>query len=675
MKKTILTLSITFLYLLAAAQDTSSLFKQAQLLLNARRNSSDTIGVNPDIAKALNNLVPGGAVALAQELNSNPFLKGKYVFVATHSIMGQQALSMGSIGDLDVTSFANAIASLMIDRAKQELTLAFFNHLQEFSKKYPEFQTLFPKTYDQLRNLLSYNYPQMLPALRTSFFEDLQQLSYNLEAVLELPRFKPLMDRFPEIRMAAVTLKLVHDLEKGKTADKVLSEVDDYATQIGQDTVLMKNASLPFRNLLVTVHFSRIFSESLRSTTDKTIWITAAEAKGLISDELETRLYLGLLWEKLHSMKAPLVYYLDAKHPETASPLTDLLAANTSGILLFQNKLSQFIDQATKVQDAWDTIFSKGPGVKPSKAEYYNFINTSLDAIDQTLSLVKIIDPRLEADDYLAIARKSNSLYKDIYSKQYTQAVSDGLDVISSVEKLTRYSKEKNKAAGDKTKDYQQASGTLFTFIDKVRPYALFIANVVEAKSETDIKSALDNAILPVGSSSIKKNSAGNLSLQTYLGAYFTSYNYSPTAVRAWSDKFGVYGPIGLAYTPGLTSRGKYGSLSLFASVFDLGAIIDYKLKQDPNTVTTNTSATATTATKQYSVNLGQIFSPGVHVVYGFFGNLPLSLGFGAQYGPGLSKIDAAGTTSVINPAWRFNFFLGVDLPFFNLMNQSKSGK
>jgi hypothetical protein len=675
MKKIIFTLFLTTFSLLAFAQDTSSLFKQAQLLLNARRNTSDTIAINPDIAKALSNVYHGGAVALSAELNKNPFLKGKFVFVATHGTMAKTTLALGSLGDLDVTNFANAIASLMIDRAKQELTLAFFNHLQEFSKKYPEFQTLFPKTYDKMRNLLTYTYPQMLPALRASFFEDLQQIGYNLEAVLELPRFKPLMDRFPEIRMAAATLKLIHDLEKGKTADKVLAEVDNYATQIENDTTLMKNASPPFKNLLATVHFSRIFSESLRSTTGKTIWITAAEAKGLISDELECRLYLGLLWEKLNSRKPALTYYLDSKHPEKADTLKNLLGANAGNILLFQTKLSQFIDQGAKVQAAWDTIYAKGPGVKPNKDEYYNFINTSLDAIDYAFSLVKIIDPRLQADDYLAIARKSNTLYKDIYSKQYTQAVSDGLDVISSVEKLTRYSKKKNQTIGDKTKAYQQASDTLFTFIDKVRPYALFIANVVEAKNENDIKSALDNAILPAGSSSIKKNTAGNLSLQTFLGAYFTTRNYSPNAVRAWSDKFGVYGPIGLSYTAGFTSWGKGGSLSLFGSVFDLGAIIDYKLKQDPNTVTSNTSGAATTATKQYSVNLGQIFSPGVHVVYGFFGNLPLSLGFGAQYGPGLSKIDGTGAASVINPSWRFNLFLGVDLPFFNLINRSKSGK
>jgi len=232
------------------------------------------------------------------------------------------------------------------------------------------------------------------------------------------------------------------------------------------------------------------------------------------------------------------------------------------------------------------------------------------------------------------------------------------------------------KIATSKNSDsFESSSKDIVSIVGKIKPYAILIANIAEAKTEDDIKSALNNAILPVGSSSIKKNTANNLSIQTYLGTYYSTRNFQPDAIRSWSDKFGVYGPIGLSYTPGIFSWGKGGSLSIFGSVFDLGAIIDYKLKQDPSTTTSTNTSTSSTATKQYSINLGQIFSPGVHLVYGLFENIPLSIGFGAQYGPGLSKIDATGTTNVINPTWRFNAFLAVDLPFFNLINKTKTGK
>jgi hypothetical protein len=69
---------------------------------------------------------------------------------------------------------------------------------------------------------------------------------------------------------------------------------------------------------------------------------------------------------------------------------------------------------------------------------------------------------------------------------------------------------------------------------------------------------------------------------------------------------------------------------------------------------------------------LGQIFSPGAYLVYGFFENIPLSIGIGAQYGTGLSKITSDNNSVINNPAWRDNIFLAVDMPFFTLKNRVK---
>jgi hypothetical protein len=111
----------------------------------------------------------------------------------------------------------------------------------------------------------------------------------------------------------------------------------------------------------------------------------------------------------------------------------------------------------------------------------------------------------------------------------------------------------------------------------------------------------------------------------------------------------------------------KGGSLSLFISLFDLGAIVDYQLKTD--SAVNNTGSNTPVIKKNYQINLGQIVSPGGYIVYGFFSNLPLAVGIGAEYGPGLSKISSNGTATLNNPSWRYNLFLTVDIPFFNIMN------
>ncbi|WP_315821431.1 hypothetical protein [Paraflavitalea speifideaquila] len=181
----------------------------------------------------------------------------------------------------------------------------------------------------------------------------------------------------------------------------------------------------------------------------------------------------------------------------------------------------------------------------------------------------------------------------------------------------------------------------------------------------------MSNVILPVGSSTIKKNTHSNFTLQTYLGAYLSTSNGKTASMGAWSDKFGVTATIGVAWTPGFLSWQEKGCLSLYGTVFDIGAIVDYKLRKD--SVPGATGTASTTVTKDYSVKLGQIFSPGLYLVYGFPGNLPLSLGYGFQYGPGLAKIDGGNNTTVRNPVVRWCFFLAVDLPFFNISNRNRT--
>ncbi|WP_162996868.1 hypothetical protein [Mucilaginibacter kameinonensis] len=227
-------------------------------------------------------------------LDKNPFFKGLF---EDPGAMGGGNLPAGfskgitALGNVDVTKFANAIADLMIDRAKQELTVAFFNRFKKLSDKYPEFQLMFPKTSDNLRNLLSFTYPQMLPKLRDGFFDDLQQVTYNLEAVLELPKYQTLMENFPEVPAAIACVKLMHEIEDGASPDKVIVDIDQAISDI-EGKPFYTNASDGFKNLVATVHFAKIFSESLSSTTPSRSWVTPTELKTMFADDITTNKYL-----------------------------------------------------------------------------------------------------------------------------------------------------------------------------------------------------------------------------------------------------------------------------------------------------------------------------------------------------------------------------------------------
>lgn len=682
------------------------------------------------------------------------------------------ASAIASIGGIDVTNIANGVAMLMIDRAKQELTITFFNRFQEYAKNHPEFHVLFPKTTDNLSNLLAYKYPEMLPALRTGFFEDIDKLPLHLDDVLELPKYRDLLKHFPEIRVAVRSVQLIREIETGESnAAEVLNQFAAFKEWNEPGT------SDAFFNFGNTVKLADIISQSLRynpdlesksntdtsvymdatgktitattlysyinaqqhkvdsmtkarttikpdgststentvqiniadnrgNNADKQIWIAPAAIKSFIKNDTLFRIFLGLVTERVKSQD------IAWKTKDTTISFGNLMNENAKHIFLFENKITEFISLASKIDKLTDSMKSKlGQGITLTEDDYYDYIDGSMDVLEYAFSFAQLFDSSLNINDYTLIARKANDLYRHIYKKEYTQALSNAVEILETAAKMID-SKEYNgllekiqanthidlgnaikndvlnakeqqqlKAESDKRTSMQadidkvllifNSQDKLRTLIDvlgSLNKYGLFMANMVDAQTPEEVQSVLDNAILPVGSSSIKKHAIFNVSIQSYLGAYCRIDNKNNSGVNAWNDRFGVTAPIGISASVGMN---KGGAVSLFASLFDIGAIVDYQLQKD--TVITSATQTGTAIQKDYSIKLEQIISPGFYLVYGFPWNIPLALGAGAQYGPGLGKIDIKSADLVQNnPSWRFNVFLAVDLPFFNLVNKTK---
>jgi len=645
--------------LTSTAQDTFRVYAMAKYLAKQYNAGTKKVALDANGKKALQQVMPADSVNIPI-LNKQPFFENLFEEGAAAGFNSLKS-GGGGLAGLNVTKYANAIADIMIERAKQELTLAFFNRFKKFSEDNPEFKTLFPKTTSNLENLLTYTYPQMIPALRNGFFEDLKQLTYNLDDVLELPRYRDLLTGYPAVTVAIRSIRLIHDLETGS------STIADVLKEFSQFEEWKAEGSAGFKNMGSTIMLASLFSEALRSENTDRIWVSAKEIKALVKDKIFVRIFMGLLYQQIKNID--IKFYLDPKDLTKTINLIDLIRDRREDLVVYQNKIAEFANLADKVTAVYKEIKEKiDSSIEIANADVFNYINLSIDVADYSFNLVKIFEEKFATDQYLTIARKSNLLFKNIYSEQYTQAVNDAIDILTSVYDLTK------DQPGAMPTNITKLLETLKKFTEDVKPYALFMANMVEAKEEKEIKAALENVILPVGSSSIKKNADGwgNFSVQSYLGAYVSLTDKKGVNEGAWSDKFGVIAPIGISWTPGFFSWKRAGSLSLFASLFDLGAIVDYKLKKDsiPNSSGTGTEVVVD---KDYEVKFGQIFSPGGYLVYGFPYNLPLSLGVGAQYGPGLSKIEAGDNTVVTNPSWRWNIFLAVDIPFFTLKNKVKS--
>ncbi|PWL31375.1 MAG: hypothetical protein DCO96_04040 [Fluviicola sp. XM-24bin1] len=178
--------------------------------------------------------------------------------------------------------------------------------------------------------------------------------------------------------------------------------------------------------------------------------------------------------------------------------------------------------------------------------------------------------------------------------------------------------------------------------------FGVFMANLVEANSAEEVQAVIESAALPVGSSALRKNSVLSVNVTSYLGASMAFEKNMP---------FNVTAPIGVDVATGF---GRGGSLALNVSPLDVGAIVDYRLSENQMEI-------------ESVITLGNIFSPGFHLVYGGPFQVPLSIGGGVQYGPGLTNVSAEGIEVNNAPGWSINAFLAVDMPLFNFYNRQRA--
>jgi hypothetical protein len=187
--------------------------------------------------------------------------------------------------------------------------------------------------------------------------------------------------------------------------------------------------------------------------------------------------------------------------------------------------------------------------------------------------------------------------------------------------------------------------------LSKMLSYIDLLASISQAGNSQEVETILESYALPAGSSRVKKESAFNISVNAYVGAFARSSNSSGSG---FTNEYGVTAPIGFDFSWGYQNA---GSLSLFAGLADLGSVIRYKLNNDGK--------------YEQNINFAGLVSPSVHLVYGFGGYVPLAVGLGCQF---TSPVTSDSSSISLQP--HLNAFLTVDIPLFNLsVKKHKSDK
>jgi hypothetical protein len=604
-------------------------------------NRSDEASVDSILSKYAYGALAGEKIRqyYRESPSPNPFIKdliptdwpSEEANVIKKDLIGN--FSTSSIGSLNVTNIADGIAQFLIKRGKEELNVAFFNRMKEFleNPKYPECKTLFPVTTEFLENISAYRYAELIQSLREAFYKDLSNLTVSLNQLIDLPKYKELFKDLPEIRAAVRCSKIVSELsqsEKGILPDSLIHELADLPEWQGINS-----------NLGNSLKLLDIFSQAVRENpnADNSLrWIKLSDLNNLIKDQITLRIFIGLIYQNVHHAN------IQFTTSSGSLRMDAFMADNVKTIYVISGLIENFSILANDVNRTIKDFRDKEISARLSNDDYYTYISKAINIIEYGFKVANTIKEGIIDDHYIVTARNSNELYKNIYTKNYNNAVMNAYTILDEIfNKIIKNSNLSNnlKNLGPKSE-----------VIEKILKYGNFMASVIKAESGEDVQNALEAAALPAGSYSIKQKSVVNISINGYIG-YAWDFN------KAFKDLYarGVYAPVGINVTTG--SIKKHGlSFTGFVSLLDVGAVAAYRLEN------------GTTETLKQEVRLESIFSPSTQLLIELGGS-PLAIGCGWRRTPKLFYSDNSSFITVL-PKGVFNLSILIDIPIFTISNR-----
>ncbi len=591
--------------------------------------------------------------ALQDEFDKNPFIGLPEVAAAASVPTTAAGDVLGSIAGFNVGVIADGMARFIVRRTKQELNAAFFQKFADLIKKpeYQDAQTLFPQTYLTLLSIGNqiYNYELYLTSLREAFEMDLNGMMINLERLVQSDRYKEFFDAHRELK--AICLSSIYvgkQLQKGVHAGVILADFPVDA--------LFDPAYEPFRNVNGAAKTLQLVSTSLRSKSSDRYWVDADSMRLMFNshNKIALRIYLGLLYHQAENITFRLKKNGSTQDKSLQTAMREMYtdANNTARFLgATEIYIKEFASHATSVMQVVRKLAATDQADRRF-IDYYDVFNASINLLEHASALHTVpgfegVKPSEALLEQIFTARSGATIAMDISRRQYASAVMKLNRVFTFFLK-------------------NEATGAVSQFIVR---YGSFMAAVAQADSSEQVAQAIENIALPSGSSRIKRESAFNVSLNSYAGL-FAGYEKIEGIDDAFEvNAYGVTAPVGIAISRGHSilflgtgktnwREGKRGwSSSLFLSVIDIGALAAFRAVDD------STGSVP-------DIELKNIISPGVFYSLGI-PKSPLSINIGWQAGPLLRTV-TKDQNDYSESYSRFSLSLCVDIPILNFYVASK---
>ena len=559
----------------------------------------------------------------------------------------------------NISNAVQGLADFLIKQGKKELDIAFFNRMRTYINNHVECQIMFPQTMEFLNKTAPYDYAELLRTLKAAFKADIDNLVINLNNLMNTHEYQQYLRKYPGIKLAIRSALVIRELTQGDVSvapDEIISRL----SQIKELADLNLNLGHSFS--LLHLFSKSILTDAHERETTGNLWIPVSELnKNIFQDQLTLKIFLGLVYQNADKIEFKTTI-------SNAVSFRKYMSDNHHDLNLLGDLFQNFSLLAAEVDKSLN-VFKDAKDANSASASAAEYLEKTLYLLDYGSKIAKMIQPEINADPYLAIAHDSQRLYKNIISKDYNDAVFYTYLILERVfNQSPAIVKEEalrtglNDAKLNKNLEEQKKYNLPKTStVSTIFKYGNFMASLITAETPADAEKAIESAVLPAGSSSIKKNTMWNIALNAYIGYYSGKRLEVPTQ-DSWHNNRGITAPIGITFSKSLgkIERFNLGSLSLFTTLLNVGSIVDYRLNNDKTAVT-------------QEIKWANIFSPGGYIVYGLFGSLPLSIGYGYQYGPRPFKVSQDDGILSDKPGWRSNFFFTIDIPLANFWSVNKN--
>lgn len=677
-------------------------------------------------------------IGSSTDLAYNQYLKNVMpnVFESTHSgnkIGDMTSSVLSSVGNLDVTNFADGLAKFIVDRTKQELNIAFFDKFKEVlnDPKYVDLKTVFPETYAVLMVIDNqiYNYNDYLQALRNAFDRDLSDLPNNLPSIID--NHSAYFDANPGLKVILQSsFYIAQQVQLKEHPGQMIANypVDEF---MGAQTGINQNIAASFKTL-------QLVSKSFKSKTDSLhYWANDSLIKKLFTNDTAVKIYIGLLVQQ--AKKEDIIF-----KGKASKELWKIIDSSYTLARGYEEYKNFFRTVSSKVRDIEKAIEALKEINKDSlKVEKYHVIaGKALDLMDQLIAVEKMpffpkdLDIAKNAGIYIYSARTASDIVVDVNRKQYASAIMktvmlydtifhrDAVDTFIEKEykvmhrekavSMTKLKSEleeeykklsvqtgKNKSTPNQEKSLAKISerikdvskllkqiekdsidkGLLKKWGDSIRnelsmtiksllKYGTFMSAIIDAKTSDDVEAAIESAALPVGSARIKRESTFNIALNAYCGPYMGYERVYDLDPKWMSASKSTVNSYGLTAPVGISVS--YGGNCKRAKNHSSYSLFLSVI--DIGAIASFRFSDTLTEVLP-TIQLKNILSPGIFFSYGI-PKSPISVNAGWQMGPLLRKVDAQMNENTYSDRYgRVSLSICIDIPIVNFYTFTSSKK